>query len=193
MKVVKGDGFRNGQLFKMAKLTTDYDEWYKLLKANKEPEKEIADLINVAKENTYDEDKIFKAVNVVYDEEKELVEMYKVPKILCEKPFTHVETKRSIDWIDFTCLILNCIEWDEDMGFTTEKSYHDGSCFDEDNEEKLIKYAFSEDEIWDMLFEVTGTEDYDDLEEKFESCSWEDNENTCIVKIAGVEYAILRM
>lgn len=51
-------GLKN--LLKMAKPIADYDEWYKLLKSNKEPEKEIADLINIAKENTYNEDKIIR-------------------------------------------------------------------------------------------------------------------------------------
>lgn len=71
-------GLKN--LLKMAKPIADYDEWYKLLKSNKEPEKEIADLINIAKENTYNEDKIYKVVNAIYDEEKELVEIYKVQR-----------------------------------------------------------------------------------------------------------------
>lgn len=172
-------------LFKMAKPISDYNEWYKELKASKEPEIQITDLVNVAKENTYGEDKIFKTINVIFDEEKDLVEIYKVPEDLCEKPFTHVFTKRSMEFAEFTSfLVYVAVECEEDMGFLLESDYYDGSF-------ENCKYQTGED-VWDALEELIGM-DYYAMEERFESCSWEDNDNTCIAKIAGVEYAILRM
>jgi len=103
------------------------------------------------------------------------------------------KSQREIDWTDFTMMILDCISMDEAMGFTKAELYKNGTCFNED--EELIKYADSENEIWDRLFEVTGKEDFDDLLNKFKSCRWEDNENTAIISFEGdsKEYAILRM
>ncbi|NRT88901.1 hypothetical protein [Clostridium beijerinckii] len=173
-------------LFKMAKPSSSYADWYKGLKESKTPEIEITNLINVAKENTYNENKIFKAVNVVYDEDKDLVEMYKVPEILCNKEFTHVLTKRSVEFTDFTSFIMyTAIERLEDMGCILESEYHEGN-FDN------CVYETGEN-IWKVLFNVIGVKDYEEFEEKFEHCRWEDNYNTCIAKIGSVEYAILRM
>ena len=174
-------------LFKMAKPASDYNEWHGLLKSNKEPEKEITELINAAKENTYNEDKIFKALNVIYDEEKDLIEMYKVPEGLCNKPFTHVLTKRSVEFTDFTSFLLYiAVECEEDMGFLLESEYHEGD-FDK------CKYATGED-VWNVLEKLIGM-DYDTIEEGFKSIRWEDNDNTAIVKFKNdsKEYAILRM
>ena len=180
-------GLKN--LFEMAKPTSDYDEWYGLLKSNKEPQIQIADLVNVAKESTYNKDKIFKAVNVIYDEERDLVEMYKVPEDLCEKTFTHVLTKRSVEFTDVTSfLIYTAIECEEDMGFLIYDEYTEGN-FDN------CKYSSDgENDVWDRLHELVGR-DYDTMEEEFKSIRWEDNENTAIVKFKNdnKEYAILRM
>lgn len=178
-------GLKN--LFKMAKPTSDYNEWYGLLKSDKEPEKQITDLVNVAKENTYGEEKIFKTVNVIFDEEKDLVEIYKVPEGLSEKPFTHVFTKRLMEFTDFTAFLLfTAVECEEDMGFILESEYREG---DFDN----CQYATGE-EVWDALEELIGM-DYITMEEEFKSVKWEDNENTAIVKFKNddKEYAILRM
>lgn len=176
-------------LFKMANPTSSYIEWYKLLKSNKEPEKEIADLINVAKENTYSEDKIFKAVNAIYYEEKDLVEMYKVPDNFCDKPFTHVLTKRSVEFTDFSSFLLyTAIECEEDMGFLLVNEYYHGN-FDN------CQYSLDgENDVWDRLQELVGR-DYDTMEEDFKSVRWEDNNNTAIVsfKDDDKKYAILRM
>jgi len=177
-------GLKN--LFKMAKPTSDYNEWHGLLKSNKEPEKEIADLINIAKEHTYGEDKIFKSLNVIYDEEKDLVEMYKVPD-LSDKEFTHVLTKKSVQFTDFTAFLLyTAVECEEDMGFLLESEYHEGD-FDK------CKYANGED-VWDTLEKLIGM-DYDTMEEDFKSVRWEDNDNTAIISFMNndKEYSILRM
>lgn len=174
-------------LFKMAKPSSSYADWYKGLKESKTPEIEITNLINVAKENTYNENKIFEAVNVVYDEDKDLVEMYKVPEILCNKEFTHVLTKRSVEFTDFTSFIMyTAIEHLEDMGFLLESEYHEGD-FDR------CKYANGED-VWEALEKLIGM-DYDTMEEKFKTIRWEDNGNTAIVSFKNdkKEYAILRM
>ncbi|NRT91483.1 hypothetical protein [Clostridium beijerinckii] len=174
-------------VFKMAKLSSSYADWYKGLKESKTPEIEITNLINVAKENTYNENKIFKAVNVVYDEDKDLVEMYKVPEILCDKNFTHVFTKRSVEFADFTSFIMyTAVECEEDMGFLDAKSYHEGN-FDN------CQYATNED-AWEALEKLICM-DYDEMEKEFKTIGWEDNENTAIVSFKNddKEYAILRM
>ncbi|MBY6929780.1 hypothetical protein [Clostridium botulinum] len=174
-------------LFKMGKSSLSFNKWYEILKSNKQPEKEIASVINVAKENTYNEDKIFKAVNAIYDEEKDLVEMYKVPEILCNKEFTHVLTKKSVQFMDLTSFLLyTAVECEEDMGFLLENEYHEGN-FDN------FQYATGED-VWKTLEKLIGM-DYKTMEKEFKSVRWEDNENTAIVsfKNDNKDYAILRM
>ena len=98
----------------------------------------------------------------------------------------HKPAQKEIDFLDCACFVLDTsIHNEEDMGFLMEDEYHEGN-FDN------CKYETGE-EVWKVLFNVIGVEDYEEFEEKFESCSWEDNDNTCIAKIDGVEYAILRM
>jgi len=96
-------------------------------------------------------------------------------KLFCMNHQMQKEQKE-IDFTDFICFILEtAIHSEEDMGFTKAEAYKDGSCFDEDNEElELIKYATGE-EAWDKLFELIGVQNYEEFEERFESCyiaSW---------------------
>lgn len=96
------------------------------------------------------------------------------------------KNQKEIDFLDCACFILDtAIHMEEDMGFLLESDYHEG-------EFENAVYETGED-VWKVLFNVIGVQDYEEFEEKFESCSWEDNDNTCIAKISGVEYAILRM
>ena len=99
----------------------------------------------------------------------------------------HRPAQKEIDFLDLTSFILDtAIHNLEDMGFLSESDYHEGN-FDN------CQYGTNE-EVWEVLFNATNVADYEEFEEKFESVvAWEDNDNTCIAKIAGVEYAILRM
>ena len=96
------------------------------------------------------------------------------------------QTQKEIDWLDLTCFILDtAIHNEEDMGFLTKEQLKDV-----DFENAIFA---SGEEAWDALEQLVGM-DFDIMEEKFEGVvAWEDNENTCIAKIAGIEYAILRM
>lgn len=97
------------------------------------------------------------------------------------------KSKKEIDFLDFTCFILDtAIHNEEDMGFMLESEYHNG---DFDN----AIYGTGE-ECWGMLFRLIGR-DFEQMEEDFEYCKWEDNDNTCIAKFKNddKEYAILRM
>ena len=97
-------------------------------------------------------------------------------------------SKKEIDFMDFTSFIVNtAVENDEDMGFLSEKDYHNG-----DFENSL--YSSSESEAWNNLEKLIGR-DYDQMEKEFKSCRWEDNENTAIISFENdqKEYAILRM
>lgn len=91
------------------------------------------------------------------------------------------------EFVDCACFVLDtAIHMEEDMGFLRADDYHEGN-FDN------CQYETGEN-VWKVLFNVIGVEDYDEFEDKFEGVvAWEDNYNTCIAKIAGVEYAILRM
>lgn len=99
----------------------------------------------------------------------------------------HKPSKKEEDFLDCACFVLDtAIHNLEDMGFLKADDYHEGN-FDN------AVYETGEG-VWRVLFSVIGVEDYDEFEEKFEGVvAWEDNYNTCIAKIAGVEYAILRM
>ncbi len=174
-------------LFKMSRQKSNYNEWYNLLKSSKEPEKEITNLINNAKEHTYNNKKIFKAVNAIYDEENDVIEMYKIPEDLYEKTFTHVLTKKLVEFTNFTSfLVYTAIECEEDMGFLLADEYKQGN-FDKCN------YTAGE-EAWDALEKLICM-DYKTMEKEFKSVKWEDNENTAIVSFKNnpKEYAILRL
>ncbi|MBY6836001.1 hypothetical protein FDG50_00460 [Clostridium botulinum] len=174
-------------LFKMGKSSLSFDKWYGILKSNKQPEKEIASLINVAKENTYNENKIFKAVNAIYDEDAEAVKIYKLLDGVCKNPFTHVLTKKLVEFTDFTSfLVYTAIECEEDMGFLLADEYKQGK-FD------MCNYAVGE-EVWYVLEKLICM-DYKTMEKEFKSVKWEDNENTAIVSFKNnpKEYAILRL
>ena len=99
----------------------------------------------------------------------------------------HRQTQKEIDFLDCACFILDtAIHNEEDMGFLLQSEYCEG-------EFENCKYETGED-VWKVLFNAINVQDYEEFEEKFESVvAWEDNDNTCIAKIAGVEYAILRM
>jgi hypothetical protein len=99
----------------------------------------------------------------------------------------HKSSQKEDDFLDCACFIVDtAIHNFEDMGFLRADDYHEGN-FDN------AAYETGED-VWKVLFNAIGVEDYEEFEDKFESVvAWEDNDNTCIAKIAGVEYAILRM
>lgn len=101
--------------------------------------------------------------------------------------YQNQKSKKEIDFLDFTCFILDTgIHNDEDMGFLMEGDYHDGN-FDN------CKYERGEN-VWKVLEELIGR-DFEQMEEDFEYCSWEDNNNTCIAKFKNdnKKYAVLRM
>lgn len=96
-------------------------------------------------------------------------------------------TQKEIDFLDFTCFILDtAVHSEEDMGFLLESEYHNGN-FDNGVYE-------TGEECWSMLFKLIGR-DYEQMEEDFKAVKWEDNFNTAIVSFINddKEYAILRM
>lgn len=173
--IVKNDVMVLGlkDLFKSVKQEFNYNEWYKALKVSEKPESEIANLINIAKENTY-KDKIFKATNVIFDEDKELIKIYKIPDNLYEKTFTNVLTKKSIEFMEFTNFIVwNGIENEDNLCFINLEDYR------ADNFKKAI-FAIGENEVWNAL-ESTIKMDYGTMEKCFKSVRYE-NDDTCIVE-----------
>jgi len=96
------------------------------------------------------------------------------------------QTQKEIQWLDLTCFILDtAIHNEEDMGFMLYKDLKEAD-FES-------AYFASGEDAWGAFEQLVGI-DMDIIEEKFECVvAWEDNDNTCIAKIAGAEYAILRM
>ncbi|WP_160684769.1 hypothetical protein [Clostridium sp. C2-6-12] len=96
-------------------------------------------------------------------------------------------------WMELTSLIVNEIEWENDMAFCKLEHYKSGECFSEDDDSKIL-YGFSEEEIWDRLFEVSGTNDYDDLYNKFKNAKWCDHENLMLFELVdGAKLCALRL
>jgi hypothetical protein len=96
-------------------------------------------------------------------------------------------------WMELTSLIVNEIELENDMAYCRLEDYKSGIAFDEDDDSKIL-YGFSEEEIWDKLFLITDTVDYETLEEKFLNCRWCNWENALVFELKnGNKFMALRL
>ncbi|ABR33529.1 hypothetical protein [Clostridium beijerinckii] len=97
-------------------------------------------------------------------------------------------------WDDLTSLIvIYGIEWEEDMAFCKLEDYKSGEAFDEENATKIL-YGFNEDEIWNNLFKVSNTNDYDDLHSRFKNAKWCTHENLMIFELLdGAKFCAMRL
>lgn len=87
-------------------------------------------------------------------------------------------------------LILNEIGWDSDLGFCTLSEYKQGvDCF----ENGLVKYAFSEEEIWSTLFSICGVDDEIDLFNSFLNARFCEHENLMLVELLDKKICVLRL
>ena len=94
--------------------------------------------------------------------------------------------------IELTSFILNEIEWDHDVAYCALRDYKSGEAFNED-EPRMI-YGFNEGEIWDKLFLITGTVDYETLEQEFLNCRWCNWENALVFELKnGNKFMALRL
>lgn len=95
-------------------------------------------------------------------------------------------------WDDLTSLIVMYgVEWEEDMGFCKLEDYKQGA---EVFETEKVLYGFNEDEIWDNLFKVSNTNDYDDLHNKFKNAKWCNHENLMIFELLdGAKFCAMRL
>lgn len=124
----------------------------------------------------------------IFDEIKNIVKVYKCKisnKVNPNKPFFNFLTKRQVQFDDFTSFIVwNGIECERELCFMTIKDYRNIKYED-------AKYAQGEEDVWNALESIIGM-DYNDMEKKFKSVRFKDNDDTCIVKFDnGKEYAIL--
>lgn len=103
--------------------------------------------------------------------------------------YKKVITQKEIEFTDFICFILGAVIEEETLGFINSKDYND------ENFEEGCQYSFDEEHAWKLLFELTKTTDLDDLEERFLSYRWQDNDNTAIIRLNGRddEFFIMRM
>lgn len=171
----------------------NFIEWFKGLNGLKETEKadKVKMLVDSAKNNNSE---IFKACNVVYNEKDLKVTLFEIPEILTNgKLFTHCETQRNIEFIDFTSFILCAVVEEFKLGYINFQAYLD---FDEetDNEEDLekqIKIATTEEEKYLFIEEIVGIK-FDDMQEHFIYAYYEDlDEQRMFVKFDnGIEIVI---
>ncbi|AQR93392.1 hypothetical protein CLSAP_06900 [Clostridium saccharoperbutylacetonicum] len=164
-------------LFAMAMPEVDYSEWYPEFKKDTEPKKYIRNLINKAKDRTG-----FNSMNVMYDEEKELVQIHKIDGLF-GKSIIHINTKRAVEFDNFTSMIMLASFEQYPIAFTKRENYNVES-------EEFEVICEGKDEIWEGLKKITGLDFYE-IEDVFESATFTSGlENNMIVKIAGEEYVI---
>lgn len=85
------------------------------------------------------------------------------------------------------------VELEEDLAFCKLEDYKSGECFNEDSEDKIL-YGFNEDEIWSNLFKISGTNDYNNLYNKFKNTKWCTRENLMVFELLdGAKFCALRL
>lgn len=104
---------------------------------------------------------------------------------LCNQPIIRVLTKKTLEFIDFTSLILLAISEELFLAYTKMESYNVES---EEFDYEII--CEGKDEIGGGLEKITGL-NYYEMESAFESATFTNEfENNMIVKIAGKECVI---
>lgn len=102
------------------------------------------------------------------------------------------EKRKERRWMDLTSLIVMYgVEWEEDMGFCKLEDYKQGA---QVFEEEKVLYGFNENEIWDNLFKVSETADYNELYSKFKNAKWCNHENLMVFElISGAKFCAMRL
>ncbi|NRT88555.1 hypothetical protein [Clostridium beijerinckii] len=111
-------------------------------------------------------------------------------KELSEKSMERKENR----WIELTSFVVYYGgELEEDLAFCKLEDYRSGAAFDEEDDSKIL-YGFNEDEIWDKLFEVSRTTDWDELHMMFKNARWCKHENLMVFSlISGDKLCALKL
>ena len=96
-------------------------------------------------------------------------------------------------WLGLTLVVADEIQWDHDMAFCKLEDYRSNAAFSEDDDSKIF-YGFSEDEIWEKLFECSGTTDWDQLHMMFKNARWCNHENLMLFELTnGEKFCALKL
>lgn len=161
-------------LFTGANITGDFMEWFKGFKGLKESKK--ADEVGKLVDNARSSLNIYGSCNAIYDAKEINVTVFDIPTVVQGKTFTHGDTIKNIEFLDFTALIGWCATESIDLRYIDYKAYLE---FDEeihDEEEyfdKKFKYAFKEEEKYSVLESLIDMS-FDDIEKHFISFYEED-------------------
>lgn len=154
----------------------NFMNWFKGFKQLKEIEKadNVKNLVDDARKN---DSQIFSACNAVYSEKDLKVILFEIPEILANgKTFTHAETQKSVEYVDFTSLVCWCATEDITISYTDYQAYLNFS-EETDNEDtywnKHTKYAFKEEEKYQVLEDILNMK-WEDIEHHFVSFKEED-------------------
>jgi hypothetical protein len=161
-------------LFTGANIAGDFMEWFKGFKGLKESKK--ADEVGKLVDNARSSLNLFQSCNAIYNAKELNVTVFDIPTVSQGKTFTHGDTIKNIEFLDFTALIGWCAMESIDLRYIDYKAYLE---FDEeihDEEEyfdEKFKYAFKEEEKYSVLENLINMS-FDDIENHFISFCEED-------------------
>ncbi len=111
-------------------------------KKAKSPKERILNLFNATNLGNKNLTEAIGNAQYVYDEAKEIVDVYKLGGIKFEKPYVHVLTQREVEYTDFLCFIDRFQDYD--FAIIPEAEYNNFYA-DEDKEEMDMKIVESSD------------------------------------------------
>lgn len=134
----------------------------------KSPKERILNLFNTTNLENRNLTEVIGNAQYIYDEAKEIVDVYKLGGIKFEKPYVHVLTQQEVEYTDFLCFI----DQNQDYDFVIiPESEYTAFYADEDKEEMEMKivnldnfYEAFELDIWSFEKHFVGATYTDERE-----------------------------